>query len=475
MKWGNVTLSLVLLTVIGNTRVESQDLTLGDSVVATSHVTGSELRSNGNVFVNYDGPVSSSALCFFNGAPCSRSLSWDDSDERFEFNGALLTSGPIQAGVSVTDPEVGFHAMGGMDPQSGDITNDGDLFVSNDVEVGSDLYLNRDLYMEGSEATDADGNQEIWFYDNGVRQGNVIRWDDERTDSSCSGTSPVDSAFVWDIDDGSNSSWLFTNNADIEFKFDEDGDMAMDGSLVQSGSCDLAETFLGPELEPGTVVVLALDALESVVESTTSYDEMVVGVVSRDPGVLLNGPTSDYYEVEDGFAAVRKSFEENPEDPALAAKMLELESIRDGWQRGNLPIALAGRVPVKVDGTYGVIEVGDALTSSPTPGHAMVMDRPGPTIGVAMESFHGATGMILMLVKPGWYVPTTWTASWTGRQEASQMKAALQESNARIAELETRLAELAVALRNTTGQRSSVVAGLQTVERPPKDHSSSED
>ena len=65
-----------------------------------------------------------------------------------------------------------------------------------------------------------------------------------------------------------------------------------------------------------------------------------------------------------------------------------------------VPVALAGRVPVKVDAGYGSIRIGDLLTTSPTAGHAMRAENPvpGSIIGKAMESLDDGTGTIMVFV-----------------------------------------------------------------------------
>ena len=179
--------------------------------------------------------------------------------------------------------------------------------------------------------------------------------------------------------------------------------MAIDGSLTQSSGCDVAETFFGLDLEPGTVVVMDPENREAVIEASEAYQATVVGVVSTDPGFLLNGPTADFYPYSAELRNIRAKIQADPENDALVRRSNELESMKDGWARGNLPVALLGRVPVKVDGTYGTIQAGDPLTTSPTPGHAMTMARPGPAIGLALEDFEGERGEVLVLIKPGWH------------------------------------------------------------------------
>ncbi len=67
---------------------------------------------------------------------------------------------------------------------------------------------------------------------------------------------------------------------------------------------------------------------------------------------------------------------------------------------GRQPLALTGLVKVKVDASYGAIQPGDLLVSSPTPGHAMRADDApaGTVIGKALEPLNDGTGRVLMLV-----------------------------------------------------------------------------
>ncbi|HEX4046863.1 MAG TPA: hypothetical protein VH309_03470, partial [Elusimicrobiota bacterium] len=100
----------------------------------------------------------------------------------------------------------------------------------------------------------------------------------------------------------------------------------------------------------------------AVRKSTEAYQDGVFGVVSTAPGVRLHDPDD--------------------------AK--------------NPPIALIGRVPVKVSAINGAIYVGDYLTASTIPGVAMKATEPGPTIAIALQDFDGTTsktGKILAFVR----------------------------------------------------------------------------
>ena len=66
------------------------------------------------------------------------------------------------------------------------------------------------------------------------------------------------------------------------------------------------------------------------------------------------------------------------------------------------PIALVGTVYCKIDAREHPVEVGDLLTSSPTPGHAMKAHDPlqafGAVIGKAMAPLTGGLGLIPILI-----------------------------------------------------------------------------
>jgi hypothetical protein len=72
---------------------------------------------------------------------------------------------------------------------------------------------------------------------------------------------------------------------------------------------------------------------------------------------------------------------------------------RNGSDR--LPLALTGKVWCKVDADYGAVEVGDMLTTSSTPGHAMrATDQArafGAVIGKALGGLKAGRSLIPVL------------------------------------------------------------------------------
>jgi len=147
-----------------------------------------------------------------------------------------------------------------------------------------------------------------------------------------------------------------------------DGNLFVNKGDVILGNGDCAEDFPiadGAPIDPGTVMVL--DADGQLRQSAAPYDKRVAGVISGaggyKPGLILDRqPTDDH----------------------------------------RLPLALMGKVCCKVDARSAPIEVGDLLTTSSTPGHAMKAEDPqkafGAVIGKALKRLEAGEGLIPILV-----------------------------------------------------------------------------
>jgi len=124
---------------------------------------------------------------------------------------------------------------------------------------------------------------------------------------------------------------------------------------------DVAEYMPVTEnVTPGTVMVIGKGGV--LHPSSIANDTHVAGIVSTEPGVTLGTKETG-----------------NP---------------------GEEQIAVAGRVPCKVDASNGPVEEGDLLTTSNNPGYAMkVVDpKPGTILGKAMGTLESGTGTIEVLV-----------------------------------------------------------------------------
>jgi hypothetical protein len=144
------------------------------------------------------------------------------------------------------------------------------------------------------------------------------------------------------------------------------GDLTAKDVILSGADC--AEEFDGPQteiIEAGSVVVF--DSRGSLRPATEPYDKRVAGVISGagsfSPGVVLD---------------------------------------RRATSRTRIPLALAGKVYCKVDASFGPIEVGDMLTTSPSEGYAMKAgDRSmafGAVIGKSLENLDRGRSLIQILI-----------------------------------------------------------------------------
>ena len=122
-------------------------------------------------------------------------------------------------------------------------------------------------------------------------------------------------------------------------------------------SADLAENYISAQkLEPGDVIMPAGDGnTQAIIKTTSGYQSQTIGIISTDPGVTLNS-----------------------------------DAATDSGHPYIYPIALQGRVPVKISTENGNIQAGDMLTSSSIPGVAMKATHSGAIIGKALEGYHNA-------------------------------------------------------------------------------------
>jgi hypothetical protein len=146
-----------------------------------------------------------------------------------------------------------------------------------------------------------------------------------------------------------------------------EGDVEVTGD-IRLANADCAEDFDVAEaesVEPGTVMVLGEGG--TLHQSQQAYDKHVAGVISGagdyKPGIVLDKRQA---------------------------------------QPNRKPVALLGKVYCKVDAQYSPIEVGDLLTTSPTPGHAMKAAEPlkafGAVIGKALRPLKEGQGLIPILI-----------------------------------------------------------------------------
>lgn len=138
--------------------------------------------------------------------------------------------------------------------------------------------------------------------------------------------------------------------------------------LAEMGA-DLAENYYTKDtsVQAGNIVSIDPSLPAGVKKSSKAYDMQVLGIVSTAPGMVLD----DYIGRDFGKP---------------------------------VPVALSGRVPVKVTTESGAINPGDLLTSSSTPGVAMKATKAGQIVGQAMTGFAGeGVGSVFVFVKTDYW------------------------------------------------------------------------
>jgi hypothetical protein len=151
-------------------------------------------------------------------------------------------------------------------------------------------------------------------------------------------------------------SFAVTNDVDLinlqtesksMFRVSSSGDIYTSASgSINTGGADLAENYTSTQaLEKGEIVSMEGHNNEGVVRSTGLPGQSnIIGVVSTKPGFVAGSYTKD-----------------------------------------SFPIALVGRVPVKVSTQNGIIRTGDRIAASSIPGYGMRATTASRVIGTALE------------------------------------------------------------------------------------------
>lgn len=322
---------------------------------------------------------------------------------------ALALGADGNVGIGTTNPAQPFHVDAGASNtniaifESTHKSNSAWLWLKNPgvtgdfntVGIGS---LNNDLHLRAGDNTkiiiQGNGNVGIGTTDPmeklHIENGNIaLRWPDNPPNERLlyfMRTGIDDSKgykFSWRNDDGSQRKTVleFDRNGQVCFrggnvgigttspkeKLEVQGNILATGDVRLAGA-DCAEDFDVEEsqaVDPGTVMVIGDEDILRV--STRSYDKRVAGVLSGAgeyrPGIVLNKQQS--------------------------------ENMR-------MPLALTGKVFCKVDAQHGSIGVGDLLTTSVSPGHAMKVNDPlqafGAVIGKALRPWTEGQGLIPILI-----------------------------------------------------------------------------
>jgi hypothetical protein len=197
----------------------------------------------------------------------------------------------------------------------------------------------------------------------GVNNNGVIGVTNTATDSGVWGNNAGSGFGV--AGSSTNGIGVLGQGGHLAGRFEGDVEVTGDIRLINQDCAEDFDIACADEIEPGTVMVITTGG--TLRESQRAYDNRVAGVVSGagslQPGVILGR---------------QKSTDK------------------------RLPISLLGKVYCKINANCGSIEVGDLLTTSQTPGHAMkASDRArafGAVIGKALRPLKAGQGIIPILI-----------------------------------------------------------------------------
>jgi hypothetical protein len=294
--------------------------------------------------------------------------------------------------LTFVDPTSGDDVLrldgGTADLHLGRVGQDGDVFITdsagtNTIHLGGDdarielgaagedgtIHVRND---QGQDTIRASGQQANLLLGGNGADGDIWLFrDDGDISDTATATVHVDGQNA-NLNLGGQGAdgdiWLFPTDGDRTDTDTASIHLSGDAGDIILQNADVAEDFDVAEpgsIGPGTVVVIGEDA--RLRTSDRGYDRRVAGVVAGTgdprPGIILG---------------------------------------RHASGRSRVPVALIGRVQCQVDTTTTPIVIGDLLTTSTTPGHAMKADDPdrahGAVIGKALQGHAGGTGTIPILV-----------------------------------------------------------------------------
>ena len=231
--------------------------------------------------------------------------------------------------------------------------NDGKISVSSGITVDTATWaLNLATINKLSDDNFCD--KETHTYE--IKVGNAVYAEKAGTASYVS-TATISSS----AGDRSDSMYVLVSSfgSTGEFVSQEWMKFSLDDNKKFTGA-DLAEMYASSEnLQPGDVVSIDTTKNDAVVKTKVAEDTKVAGVVSTEPGLLLNKNQKGY------------------------------------------KLALVGKVPTKVCNEGGNIKRGDLLVSASIAGYARkagANPKPGTIIGKALANFSSKKGTILVLV-----------------------------------------------------------------------------
>lgn len=213
--------------------------------------------------------------------------------------------------------------------------------------------------------------------------------------------------------------------------FASTGGGTTDASIIARGTITGGQADVGEYIHvvgdsslyrAGDVLSVSQTDSKKFEKSLQPYDEYLVGVVTETAGLIAGGGEDDH---------------------------------------GTVVLALAGRVPVKVNTENGPIKVGDLLTSSREEGVAMKAVEPGRVLGMALEAFDATStslGSIMVFINPH-------VAFGLPDPEPEDVKNETPLLRGFVHAVSRALEKLGIAVRDGVARLKELIAGKITAEQ----------
>ena len=208
---------------------------------------------------------------------------------------------------------------------------------------------------------------------------------------------------------GSSETVLQVANNDADV-FTLLGDARVNVGLSNTASSTAVCSSLANDTDPTAGTLYELRDCDTA--PATDYMEFYATQEGVETGDIV-APGQELVERADGkqeaslektVSAYQESLLGIVSDPTLATDFNSIGRGMVGEEDNPMPVALSGRVPVKVNLENGPIETGDFITSSSVPGVGMKATQPGRVIGMALEPLGEGSEdeKVMVFVNPHW-------------------------------------------------------------------------
>ncbi len=435
---------------------ESGDMSnAGDLQLQNDLELGGQLYLDGEIFMERSStPVDASQFIYFahDGVRNAQSIFWNATQERFVISESLRLDrdvGPTAWAPLMSDASLQLHSDyvtmsfvvdSNEDDDASQLTH---RFTWYNNRVSQDFRAMRldsvtgdigDLTIAGSLTQDGFDLAEMFLSAAPTRAGELVAVDDTRPDAVRPATAG----------DGGRLLGIVATDPGMVLG---GGALSM-GALRRQWGDELADEFERERPTLEAELYANNSALRDNAASLVSQGAFAQ-TLERRPLVEARPAEGDGPE-ENSPATLRPALEgddlrEEYKNSLTEHEMMVFDATLEMfYERRFARVALAGRVPVQVDASFGPIAIGDPLTASPVPGVAMRATAPGWIVGTALEAMPSGSGTVLAFVQRNWFGG---------------------ETSGRLAQLASELEALQRAVQELRGEAPTLRASLANQRR----------